>query len=155
MSPNPISGTPPVPTTCGRIPSHFSIALRFASILRSSIRSGEIFALCSLRDSASAFAAVTFCSASIFTLSKSLFALRASCSAVCFASIASVNTLEKLKATIEKASTSIFYLSSLSIKDVRIASLTCGLLVMSSSAEYLAETAFTTSRIAGSIIRSR
>jgi len=59
----------PPPVTCGRIPFHFSMALRLASIFLSSIRSIEIFAFCNRN--ASAFAAVIVCSASIFILAAS------------------------------------------------------------------------------------
>ncbi len=154
ISPTPINGTAPPPVTWGSIPFHFSMALRLASILLSSIRSGEIFALWSLKASASAFAVVILCSASIFILSRSLSALSASCSAVCLSSMAAINILEKLKPTIENASTAMLCTMSLSVRVVLIASLTADLLVISSSAEYLADTAFTTSCTAGSMMRS-
>lgn len=60
LSPIPMNGTDPAPVTWGSMPFHFSIALRLASIFLSSIRSVEILALCSLSDSASAFAVVIF-----------------------------------------------------------------------------------------------
>lgn len=60
LSPTPMNGTAPAPVTWGSMPFHFSIALRLASTLLSSIRSVEILARCSLSDSASAFAAVIF-----------------------------------------------------------------------------------------------
>src|SRR3972149_796943 len=126
VSPRPMNGTAPPPVTCGRIPFHLSIALILASIFLSSIRSVEIFALCSLKDSASALAAVIFCSASIFILSRSLFAFSASCSAVCFDSMASMNILEKLNPTIENASTDMLWTKSLSVRSSFIASLTAG-----------------------------
>ena len=103
-----MNGTAPAPVTCGRIPFHFSIALRFASIFLSSIRSGEIFIFCNRNASASAVAAAMVCSASTLILSRSRFAFSAFCSAVCFASMASVNIFEKLKETIENASTEIW-----------------------------------------------
>ncbi len=87
----------PAPVTWGKIPFHFSMALRFASIFLSSIRSGEIFIFCNRSTSASAVAAAMVCSASTFILSRSLFAFNAFCSAVCFVSIASVKRQGKTK----------------------------------------------------------
>jgi len=87
-------------TVCGSWPFHFSIARRWASTRRSSIRLVVMASRCRARDLASACAVAIFCSASMRIRSRSRLALSASCSAICLASIALANSVEKSKSVI-------------------------------------------------------
>ena len=80
---------PPLVTTEGITPFHFSTAVLRTSICRNSSNCAVICCFWSLSPSASALALVISCAASNFTRSKAFSASRACWTALTFASMAS------------------------------------------------------------------